>query len=846
MECKNQSQGKAAIEKRSGGSAGQSKTVEQETPAERPSIRISVRNLVEFILRSGDIDNRHKGTADSAMMQEGSKIHRMIQRRMGADYHAEYFLRRILPKEDYDIIVEGRADGIIFDEQDWRKPVVVDEIKSTFSDLEYLKTPAEVHLGQAKCYAAIFAEQKELREIGVRMTYCNIETQEIKYFHETYTFVEIRNWFDGVMDSYAKWADFEFQWKKIRNASIKEVQFPFSYRKGQKELAAQVYRTIYHQKRLFIEAPTGVGKTVSTVFPAVKAVGEGLGDKIFYLTAKTITRTVAKDCFGLLRIGGLRMKTAVITAKDKICPLEEPDCNPVACLYAKGHYDRINEAIYELLMWEDSFSRENIEACAEKYKVCPFEMGLDMSLFADAVICDYNYVFDPNVYLRRFFGEGVQGNYLFLIDEAHNLVDRAMDMYSAALYKESFLELKRLLKPYDKKLEKGLEGCNKQLLLMKRDCESVKVEESIAPLVMMLTRVMGLMEKFMEEQENCPEREKVFGLYLEVRHFLNMYENIGEKDYVVYSQQQEDGRFMVKLLCVNPSESLRKCLDKGKSTVFFSATLLPIQYYRDLLSGDHEDYSVYAQSVFDERKCGLFVAGDVSSKYTRRTKLEYYNIAAYIYKVTRQLTGNYLVFFPSHAFLNEVYEAFIEFFAEESMECIVQKSSMSEEERETFLMRFEGNADCDFDAVIQMPVEFEQERTLIGFCVMGGIFSEGIDLKNDSLIGTLIVGTGLPMVCSERELLKASYDEQAWNGFDYAYRFPGMNKVLQAAGRVIRTAEDIGIVVLLDERFLTMSYKKMFPREWKNFEICSLKNIEDKVADFWKLHGKYTETSDYK
>ena len=809
-----------------------------ETPTlERPSIRISVRNLVEFVLRSGNIDNRHKASADAAAMQEGSKIHRMIQRRMGADYHAEYFLRHILPQEDYDIVVEGRADGIIFEEKKEEKPVIIDEIKSTFSDMEHLKAPSEVHLAQAKCYAYIFAEQNHLHEIGVRMTYCNIDTQELKYFHETYTFVEIRNWFQSVMDAYAKWADFEFHWKQERNASIKMIQFPFSYRAGQKELVAQVYRTIYHKKKLFIEAPTGVGKTVSTVFPAVKAVGEGLGDKIFYLTAKTITRTVAKDCFDILRKDGLRMKTVVITAREKICPLEEPDCNPVTCPYANGHYDRINDAIYDLLMHEDSFSRENIEEYALKHEVCPFEMGLDMSLFSDAVICDYNYVFDPNVYLRRFFAEGVTGSYLFLIDEAHNLVDRAMDMYSAVLYKESFMELKRLMKPYDKKLENALEGCNKQLLMLKRECETVQVEESIASFVMSLVRVMGQMEKYMEEQDNPPEREQVFDLYLQVRHFLNMYDNMGESDYVTYSEHEEDGRFKLKLLCVNPSESIRKCLDKGKSTIFFSATLLPIQYYKDMLSGDSEDYAVYAQSVFDEKKRGLFFANDVSSKYTRRNDVEYYNIAAYISKVTKQLTGNYLVFFPSHAFLNRVYEAFTEYFQEENVECIVQKGSMSETEREEFLMRFEGNTELNLDSIIQMPVEFETEKTLIGFCVMGGIFSEGIDLKHDSLIGTLIVGTGLPMVCNERELLKACYDEQELNGFDYAYRFPGMNKVLQAAGRVIRTAEDIGIVVLLDERFLTNSYKKMFPREWKHFEVCSLENIEDKVSEFWELHN---------
>ncbi len=821
----------------------------------RPSIRISVRNLVEYILRSGNIDNRHKGSPDMATMQEGSKIHRMIQRRMGAQYHAEYFLRYVLSKPDYDIVVEGRTDGVIFDEKvvgiraennviqcadSIEKPVVIDEIKSTYMEMEYLKKPSEIHLAQAKCYAYIFAEQKHLREVSVRMTYCNIETQEIKYFHETYTFVEIRNWFFQVMDSYAKWADFEFHWKTERNASIKQVSFPFSYRDGQKELVSQVYRTIYHKKKLFIEAPTGVGKTVSTVFPAIKAIGEGLADKIFYLTAKTITRTVAQECVDILRENALRFKTVIITAKEKICPMEEVECNPDACQYAKGHYDRINEAIYDLLMHEDSFTRDMIAKYAKKHMVCPFEMGLDMSLFSDAVICDYNYVFDPNVYLRRFFGEGVQGNYLFLIDEAHNLVDRAMNMYSAALYKENFMELKRLMKTVDKKLEKGLESCNKQMLALKRECETMQIEESIASFVMSLVKLQGIAEKYLEEHEGHPDRQEVLDLYLEVRHFLNMYENMGEHDYVIYSEILEDGRFMVKLLCVNPSQSLKKCLDKGKSTIFFSATLLPVQYYKDMLSGDEEDYAVYAQSVFDEYKRGLFIANDVTSKYTRRSDSEYYRYADYIARVTKQLTGNYLIFFPSHAFLNKVYEQFMTYFMDDDMEVIVQSNSMSESEREEFLTRFEGNTDCNLQDVIQMPIEFEEEKTLLGFCVMGGIFSEGIDLKHDSLIGTLIVGTGLPMVCNERELLKCCYDEQDWNGFDYAYRFPGMNKVLQAAGRVIRTAEDVGIVILLDERFLTMPYKKMFPREWKHFEICTLDNVADKVANFWNQHEKYT------
>lgn len=810
---------------------------------EKPSVRISVRNLVEFMMRSGNIDNRHKTSGDQSML-EGGRIHRMIQRRMGSDYHAEYFMRHMQDMSDFEIVIEGRADGVITDGEH----ITIDEIKSVYKDLDYIGKPADVHLAQAKCYAFFYAEQNSLPDIRVRMTYCNIETEEIKYFHEAYTYIEIRNWFRNLIEEYAKWARFEFEWKKLRRQSIKALEFPFAYRDGQKELVSQVYRTIYHERKIFIEAPTGVGKTISTVFPAVKAVGEDRGDKIFYLTAKTITRTVASDCFDILRTGGLRYKTVILTAKEKVCPCEETDCNPDACPRANGHYDRINDAIYDLLIQEDSFTREKIEEYAEKHMVCPFEMCLDMSLFSDAVICDYNYVFDPNVYLRRFFAEGVEGNYLFLIDEAHNLVDRAMEMYSAILYKEDFMELRRHIKPYSRKLEKTLESANKFMLTLKRDCETMQVldvygngeGDSLSPLLVILTRLMTQMEKFMEDEERSDIRKPVFELYLQIRHFINMYENINSdrRNYVAYSEHVEDpvehtNHFMVKLLCVNPAYNITQCLDKGRSAAFFSATLLPIDYYRNLLSGNDEDYAVYAKSVFDERKRGLFICNDVTSKYSRRSDMEYYNIAKYIQLITGEKQGNYFVFFPSHAFLNQVLHAYEEYFEDESVECIVQKSSMREEEREEFLNRFEGNEDCELEQLIQMDIEYEEEKTLLGFCVMGGIFSEGIDLKNDRLIGTLIVGTGLPMVCNERELLKESYEEEGLQGFDYAYRYPGMNKVLQAAGRVIRTAEDIGIVALLDDRFLANSYQRMFPREWQNYRVCNLETIADEVADFW-------------
>ncbi len=790
-------------------------------------IRVSVRNLVEFILRSGDIDNRRAASSENAM-QEGGRIHRMIQRRMGPEYQAEVGLRFLYDAGEYQIVVEGRADGIIT-EQD----VTIDEIKGTFHDLKKMKEPAAVHLAQAKCYAYIYAGQKKLQNIRVRMTYCHLETEEIRYFHYDFTYAELEEWFDGVIGKYRKWADHNFEWQKIRQASIKELEFPFPYREGQKDLVTYVYQTIYHKRKLFIEAPTGVGKTISTVFPAVKAVGEGLCERIFYLTAKTITRTVADQTFALLREKGLCFKSVILTAKDKICFMEETECNPEYCPYAKGHYDRINDAMYDLLTHEDNYSREMIEEYAKKHQVCPFEMCLDMSLFSDAVICDYNYLFDPHVYLRRFFSEGIQGEYIFLVDEAHNLVERGRDMYSAVLCKEDFLELKRTVKAYDERIAGNLDKCNKELLALKRECENYRIEEYIDPFVRALIKLGSAMEDYLEDHENSPVRNDILNFYFEVSHFLEMYELVDES-YVAYSELESDGSFILKLFCVNPSKNLQKCMMRGRSTILFSATLLPIQYYKTLLGATEGDYEVYAKSVFDPGRLGLYIGSDVTSKYTRRSDAEFYRIASYINAAVKNRHGNYLLFFPSHQFLRQVYEIYMHYFnADEAVECIVQEDYMNEQAREAFLNRFTGNEDCDLSRCIHMEIEIEEEKSLLGFCVMGGIFSEGIDLKNDSLIGAVIVGTGLPQVCNEREILKQYFDGWGENGFDYAYRYPGMNKVLQAAGRVIRTATDFGIVVLLDERFLSTAYQRLFPREWRNYEIVNVDQISRKVERFW-------------
>ncbi len=818
-------------------------------------IQISVRGLVEFVLRSGNIDNRRAASPENAM-QEGGRIHRMIQRRMGADYHAEVLLRYVFAAGKYDIHVEGRADGIIIQpvgelsqvpelsdtslKAAYRDQVTVtiDEIKGTYRELNRIREAQPVHLAQAKCYAYIYGSQNNLRRIRVRLTYCNIDTEEIKYFHYEYELQELEEWFMDVMRQYRKWADFQFEWNLLRQESIKNLAFPFPYRQGQKDLVTYVYQTIYHKRKLFIEAPTGVGKTISTLFPAVKSMGEGRGQKIFYLTAKTITRTVADDTIELMRKQGLKLKSVILTAKDKICFMEETECNPEYCPYAKGHYDRINDAIYDLLTQSDNFNRAQIEEYARKHQVCPFEMCLDMSLFADAVICDYNYLFDPHVYLKRFFSEGMSQDYIFLIDEAHNLVDRGREMYSAVLMKEDFLALKKVVKEYDGKMYRQLENCNRELLELKRACEDYEYwnDDEIAPFVRTLTRLSGTMETYMEEHEDSPVRSDILDFYFEISHFLLINDKL-DKNYVIYTQMESDGGFSIRLFCVNPSKNLSECMMRGRSSILFSATLLPIQYYKRLLGAQEGDYEVYAKSVFDPRRKGLFIADDVTSKYTRRSEMEYYNIASYIHRIVSRRDGNYMIFFPSHAFLQNVYELYSRYFHDsERVECILQEEYMDEESREAFLRRFdvpESSQNLRIEEVIHIEIQEEEERSLLGFCVLGGIFSEGIDLKKDSLIGAVIVGTGLPQVCNEREILKKYFDSQGDNGFDFAYRFPGMNKVLQAAGRVIRTVEDVGIVALLDERFLTAAYLKMFPREWKEYEKVSLEQVEGRVERFW-------------
>ena len=784
---------------------------------EKLKVRISVRNLVEFILRSGDLDNSRGSSGDKEAMLKGGRLHRKIQRSMKGNYQAEVSLKRESEYEDVIIQVEGRADGIFTEDGEFW----IDEIKGTYGNLQAMEAPVPVHRAQAMCYGWIYGEKEGLSQIGIQMTYSHLDTEDTRRFREIFSMEELKNWYQKLLDDYHKWISCSLSWKKERNASMKDLQFPFPYREGQREIVSGVYHTVSSKKTLFVQAPTGVGKTMSAIFPSVRAIGEGKGETLFYLTAKTITGTVAWEAFHTLRENGLKFKVTAITAKEKLCFLDSPECTPEKCPYAKGHFDRVNDAVYELWTTEEVYYREVIRAHAEKWQVCPFEMCLDLSVWVDGVICDYNYAFDPNVHLKRFFGENISGDYIFLIDEAHNLVERGREMYSAEISRQTLFTLRKKIRKHFPKLARALDKASRQMLELEEDLKAsqnpYQVLSNPGVLPVTFLTISGELEEILEEKNLEEElRKEILEFYFVVRDFLNVSELVDE-NYVVYTECFGENDFRLRLFCVNPAANLSEYLKKGRSAVFFSATLFPMLYYRELLTTETDAYGIYVQSPFSAKNRRILIGSDVSSRYTRRNHTEYRKIAEYISRCVWQRQGNYMVFFPSYRLMEDVYQVYEEEFSVDWVRCIRQNSDMTEREREEFLEEFQS-----------------REGTLVGFCVLGGIFSEGVDLTGESLIGAIIVGTGLPQIGSEREILKEYYDRKKQSGFDYAYRYPGMNKVLQAAGRVIRTKEDRGVILLLDDRFLGRDYGEIFPREWKDRSSCRLNTVEEAVSRFWR------------
>jgi len=782
---------------------------EKQKEPSRMLLRLSVRNLVEFVLRSGDIES---GFVSMDRALEGSKAHRRLQKSYGDDYRAEVPLKKTIEFDAYSLVIEGRADGILIEDDD----VIIDEIKSVTLPLELVNEDYDFrHWAQAMCYGYIYGEENGLESLTIQLTYIQLDTDETKKLRRSFDISELKDFFDDLVKKYCVWADYSSSWISCRDQSIKDLQFPFpQYRKGQREMAAAVYRAIRDENILFAQAPTGIGKTISSVFPAVKAMCEGKTSKIFYLTAKTTTQRVAEEAFQRMRDKGLQFISITITAKDKICFKEVMECNPRYCEYAKGHFDRINEALMDMLRNETQMDREKLLLYAEKHRVCPFEYSLDLAIWADCVICDYNYLFDPNASLKRFFMDK-KSDFTFLIDEAHNLVDRAREMYSAELHKKDFLELKKQMKDKNKELHTACSSINKYFIELKKKLEDeshfVSREED-KDLYHLLNSFVIKADKYLAMNEDSHKDEEFMSLYFGVLNLLKISENYDEH-YVTYIERfSNDVR--LKLFCHDPSLLISQVLKKGRAAVFFSATLLPMDYFLEILGGGENSKAIYLQSPFDITNRCLLIGDNVATRYTKRDT-SYSRIADYLYSTVESKTGNYMVFFPSYKYMENVYEEFMAKYPGFNVK--IQSPGMTEEEKELFMEFFQP----------------EPKAHNIGFCVLGGVYSEGIDLRDDRLIGVVIVGVGLPQLCLERDIIKDYYDNKNHKGFEYSYMYPGMNKVMQAAGRLIRSETDRGVILLLDERFSRWDYQKLFPREWFPHTRVNESCLPEILKDFW-------------
>ncbi|MBD0382122.1 ATP-dependent DNA helicase [Paenibacillus sedimenti] len=766
------------------------------------TIHISVRSLVEYVHRSGSID---AGFRTSTTLTEGTKAHQKVQKQYSEQDQREVYVSAEVTHQELVFVIDGRCDGLLLDED--MGVVTVDEIKSTSSDIELITEDSyPVHWAQAKCYAYMVAKDKGLDRMRVQLTYMQVETEETKRFAEEVSYEELERFVFDVVERFYPYAHARKEHERRRNESIKELPFPFeAYREGQRKLAGAVYKTIADGHKLFAKAPTGIGKTMSTLYPSVKAIGEGLLQRIFYLTAKTITRTAAEEAYAILGAKGLHLHTVTITAKEKVCFKEEVRCSREHCEFADGYYDRINEAVLDLLRHETAMTRPVIESYARKHRVCPFEFSLDVAYAADAVICDYNYVFDPRVSLKRLFEEQKRQTAL-LVDEAHNLVDRAREMYSSALNKSDYLALQREFKGVHAQLHDAAKAVNQHLITVRKRIGEREMEtwqELPETLIALLESFISQAERELVATRLGTPSPLLLDTYFSAQNFVRIAKLYDER-YVTFTAC-EKSEVTVKLFCLDPSHLLQQMGKGYRAHVFFSATLSPLSYFMDALGAGENDYSVSVPSPFSKEQLDVRIQ-PLSTRYQDRERSRE-PIARTLYELMATRPGNYLVFFPSYAYMSSVYEAFTDMVVGNPdmsrLRLLVQQAQMSEEEREQYLAQFEA----------------DREDTLVGFAVMGGIFSEGIDLVGDRLTGVAVVGVGLPQLGPERNIIKAYMDRIGKNGYEYAYVFPGMNKVQQAGGRLIRSESDRGVLLLIDDRYLQPLYQRLLPEEWRDYTV---------------------------
>jgi len=775
----------------------------------KKSLKIAVRDIVAHVLRTGDLAFEF---LSSTRPVDAIRIHQKLQQSRPENYTAEVAVSHQIETEMFILTVGGRIDGVYLEPD----RVLIEEIKTTTRNLEhYVKNKDPLHWGQVKCYAYIYAREHGLSEIGTQLTYYQVDTAEIRKFEGQFTIIELESFFQDLIAGYLSWAQTLVKWERLRDESIRSLKFPFdNYRPGQREMAVGVYRTVKNGGQLLAQAATGIGKTMAGIFPAVKAMAEELNTKIFYLTARTTGKIAAEKALDELRKKQLKLKSLTITAKDKICFNSESACIPEECEFARGYFDRINDALNDMFH-QDAFTRTAVESVARVHQVCPFEFTLELSYWADCIICDYNYAFDPRVFLRRFFQEK-NNNYTLLIDEAHNLVDRSREMYSAEIFKQPMLDMRRAIRNEIPRISKILGKINAWLVKERKKCEeSGHARHAKQPpdeLFPILSGFLGITERWLSRNIKAPFREELLDLFFVVSGFLRVAEKYDENYATCYEKLKKD--LKLKLFCINPSSQLENALKRCRAAIFFSATLTPMSYFKKILGCNGDAAGLTIPSPFPGENLNLFISDRISTLYRDRgkTRLE---VSQAIYTLINQRKGNYLIFFPSYEYMMMVLESFKSHHPDSDI--MIQTPGMSESERDDFLNRYRHTS----------------PNSLVGFAVMGGVFGEGIDLVGDRLSGAVVVGVGLPGISLEKELIKDYFTHSHNAGFEYAYQYPGINRVLQAAGRVIRTENDRGVVLLIDQRYATHRYRSLFPVEWQPIRVQDQKQFAEKLQKFW-------------
>jgi DNA excision repair protein ERCC-2 len=772
------------------------------------SLSIGVRELVEFALRSGDLKVEFTGASRAA---DAIRLHQTIQCARPAGYTPEVAIAREVQTPDLVLAIGGRIDGVF----EGGGVPVIDEIKtSRRNPEECLREENPLHWGQAKVYAFLYAAEHGLPQIGVQLTYARLDTGATREERRYFTLAELQPFFEEVVAHYLEWATLLTDWQRRRDDAIRGLGFPFdNYRPGQREMVDAVTQTILAGGRTFIQAATGIGKTMAVLFPAVRGIADRACAKIFYLTARTTGRLAAEKALDEMRKHGLRLKHLSLTAKEKACFNPDRACSPDECEFARGHYDRL-PAARRALFAQDAWTREAVADAARQYRVCPFEYSLDLSLWADLIVCDYNYAFDPKAYLRRFFLEQT-GDYVFLVDEAHNLVDRSREMFSAELHKQPFLDLRRAVKGVLPAVYRSLGRINAWMLAARKGMEAAgaPTAERSAPeeLYPLLRDFMAAAERWLEKNLDSDFREDLLDCYFESGGFLRVADQFDDAYATIYEPLAKDLR--LKLFCIDPSRQMGDALNRCRSAVFFSATLTPLDYFRTMLASESAE-TLSLPSPFPAENLAVFVADRLSTYYRHRdrTKAE---VARVLRRLVQPRAGNYLLFFPSYQYLRMVLADFQA--AGPDIDVVVQEPGMGERQRESFLARFET----------------DNPRTLVGFAVMGGIFGEGIDLVGTRLSGAAVVGVGLPAVGLERELIREYFAERLDQGFEYAYMYPGINRVLQAAGRVIRSETDRGVVLLVDQRYGSEHYRALLPDSWNPVRVRQHDQLAAELGRFW-------------